>query len=357
MLRLDLGALPDRWPGMLALGVSLGLHGAALTGLLLFQDATPPKPYAVIAVEVVQAVDVVRTPGGDPVQEPHSSQVTQEESLAITENMVDPERLADMGAQDERPAASEAPNTSDRPPVEPVEEPTRVSAHGPMPENAPTQHDAVPEALRDPSRAAETPFGPEDPIEATRPVPPPPRRKPLALDRLADSKPAESRIEKQQADMKGAPPRPIDQGAAQEITQSDVETASARTRPAATLNVRKSGPVAALPATGPNSGLIGDFGDSPGSLPKYSGGGISNPAPRYPYLSRRRGQEGRVVLLVHVTAGGDAAAVRLRQSSGYRLLDEAAVEAIKKWRFIPATRAGTPVAGSVDVPVSFKLTD
>lgn len=60
---------------------------------------------------------------------------------------------------------------------------------------------------------------------------------------------------------------------------------------------------------------------------------------------------------MQVTADGAAAAVRLRQSSGYRLLDEAAVEAVKKWRFVPAIRAGAPVAGSVDVPVSFKLTD
>ena len=63
------------------------------------------------------------------------------------------------------------------------------------------------------------------------------------------------------------------------------------------------------------------------------------------------------MLLVQVSAAGDALAVRLRDSSGHRLLDQAALEAVKAWRFIPASRLGRPVAGSVAVPVSFKLAD
>ena len=63
------------------------------------------------------------------------------------------------------------------------------------------------------------------------------------------------------------------------------------------------------------------------------------------------------MLRAQVTASGDPAAVRVHQSSGYRLLDAAAVAAVKAWRFVPASRGGIPMAASVDVPVSFKLTD
>ncbi|MCH9045123.1 MAG: energy transducer TonB [SAR324 cluster bacterium] len=110
-------------------------------------------------------------------------------------------------------------------------------------------------------------------------------------------------------------------------------------------------------ATVDDGGLVGSLGDSPGAPPRYAGGDLSNAPPRYPFLSRRRGQEGRVVLRAQVTASGDPAAVRVHQSGGYRLLDAAAVAAVEAWRFVPASRDGIPVVGSVDVPVSFKLTD
>lgn len=90
--------------------------------------------------------------------------------------------------------------------------------------------------------------------------------------------------------------------------------------------------------------------------PRYGGADLANPAPRYPYLARRRGQEGRVILRVLVGAAGDAKAVSIRRSSGYRLLDEAALKAVGAWRFVPARVAERPVAGAVDVPVSFRLT-
>lgn len=91
--------------------------------------------------------------------------------------------------------------------------------------------------------------------------------------------------------------------------------------------------------------------------PRYAGGGIANLPPRYPYMARRRGQEGQVLLRVRVTADGNAATVRVRRSSGYPLLDAAAATAARSWRFHPASRGGRPVAGAVDVPVAFTLTD
>lgn len=81
----------------------------------------------------------------------------------------------------------------------------------------------------------------------------------------------------------------------------------------------------------------------------------SNPKPKYPSLALNRGWEGKVLLLVKVTAGGLSEAVTVQRSSGHQMLDESAVAAVKKWRFIPAKRGNTPVASSVKVPIVFNL--
>jgi protein TonB len=47
--------------------------------------------------------------------------------------------------------------------------------------------------------------------------------------------------------------------------------------------------------------------------------------------------------------------VRLHTSSGSSLLDDAAIAAVNKWRFVPARQGGNPVAAWVQVPVAFKL--
>ncbi len=58
-----------------------------------------------------------------------------------------------------------------------------------------------------------------------------------------------------------------------------------------------------------------------------------------------------------IRLAGHAEGVSVRRSSGYRLLDEVAVKAVQKWRFIPAHSAGKPVSGWVDVSIAFKLTN
>ena len=85
------------------------------------------------------------------------------------------------------------------------------------------------------------------------------------------------------------------------------------------------------------------------------GGGVANPAPRYPFSARRRGQEGRVVLRVEVDPAGHAADVTVAHSSGVSVLDRAAAEAVRRWRFQPARRGGVPVVGRIEVPILFRL--
>jgi protein TonB len=81
----------------------------------------------------------------------------------------------------------------------------------------------------------------------------------------------------------------------------------------------------------------------------------SNPKPKYPGIATSRGWEGTVHLLVKVSAEGDSEEVTVQRSSGYDVLDEAAIEAVEKWKFIPAKRGETPVSSSVVVPINFVL--
>lgn len=82
-----------------------------------------------------------------------------------------------------------------------------------------------------------------------------------------------------------------------------------------------------------------------------------NRPPEYPALARKRGWEGKVLLAVEVAADGTAQAARVQAGSGHDLLDEAALRAVRKWRFQPGTRDGEPVAMQVLVPVHFILKD
>jgi protein TonB len=81
----------------------------------------------------------------------------------------------------------------------------------------------------------------------------------------------------------------------------------------------------------------------------------SNPKPKYPGIATRRGWEGTVYLLVEVSVEGLSEKVTVQRSSGYESLDESAIEAVEKWKFIPAKRGDTPVSSSVVVPINFIL--
>lgn len=89
--------------------------------------------------------------------------------------------------------------------------------------------------------------------------------------------------------------------------------------------------------------------------PKFGAAYLNNPAPEYPALARRKGEQGRVLLKVLVSETGLAQKVQIDTSSGYDKLDQAAVEAVKKWSFIPARRSNQAVSAYVLVPIKFSL--
>jgi protein TonB len=83
----------------------------------------------------------------------------------------------------------------------------------------------------------------------------------------------------------------------------------------------------------------------------------SDRPPRYPEAARRRGEQGRVVLRVDVSADGAPIDVTVTEGSGFPSLDAAALGAVRQWRFVPAMRGGTPVAAVAQVPIRFRLAD
>lgn len=82
---------------------------------------------------------------------------------------------------------------------------------------------------------------------------------------------------------------------------------------------------------------------------------LQNPRPAYPRLSRRLREQGNVLLAVHVTTDGKPETVSLKQSSGFTRLDDAALESVRRWRFLPARRGDQPISAWVQVPVQFIL--
>jgi len=84
-------------------------------------------------------------------------------------------------------------------------------------------------------------------------------------------------------------------------------------------------------------------------------GYLKNPAPRYPDFAAQKGWEGTVLLQVHVLANGKPKAVEIKQSSGRKLLDNAAIQAVRRWTFVAATLDGVTTDSWVEVPIDFKL--
>lgn len=97
------------------------------------------------------------------------------------------------------------------------------------------------------------------------------------------------------------------------------------------------------------------LGSAPVTPPDFEADYLNNPPPRYPPLSRRAREEGEVMLKVLVTPEGSAEVIELARSSGFERLDDAAVAAVRRWRFAPAKQAGRAVMAWVLVPLTFAL--
>lgn len=123
------------------------------------------------------------------------------------------------------------------------------------------------------------------------------------------------------------------------------------------------GPTPAAGAAGEGEGGGRSEGqDAPGAA--IGEGGILLPArihtkhdPVYPLEARRNRWQGTVLLAVTVSPEGHPIAVDVARSSGHLVLDEAAADAVRQWRFVSARRNGVAVEDRVAVPITFRLRD
>lgn len=91
------------------------------------------------------------------------------------------------------------------------------------------------------------------------------------------------------------------------------------------------------------------------SQPRFDAGYLQNPAPAYPALSRRMGEEGKVVLRVFVEPTGRPGQIEVKTGSGSPRLDQAAQEAVWRWKFVSARRGDEAIGAWVLVPIVFNL--
>ncbi|MFC3713005.1 energy transducer TonB [Sphingoaurantiacus capsulatus] len=79
---------------------------------------------------------------------------------------------------------------------------------------------------------------------------------------------------------------------------------------------------------------------------------LSATAPRYPLESRRRREQGTVMLSLLLGEDGRVAEIEIARTSGHRRLDEVALAAVRRWRWLPTVRNGRPVQvrGVVEIP-------
>jgi protein TonB len=128
------------------------------------------------------------------------------------------------------------------------------------------------------------------------------------------------------------------------VPQATVPQATAEPRPAAAEAKAATGPREASPSAA-----------VPTTAASFDAAYLRNEPPRYPLVARRNGIEGRVNLKVVVTRDGRAAQVQVHESSGSSALDSAAIEAVRKWQFVPARRGQDTIESSVIVPIVFRL--
>lgn len=93
----------------------------------------------------------------------------------------------------------------------------------------------------------------------------------------------------------------------------------------------------------------------PVQLPSSDAAYLQNPSPPYPAISKRLGEQGKVVVRVLIGADGLAQKAEISRSSGYDRLDQTALATVLRWRYVPGRRGGVAEAMWFDVPLNFVL--
>ena len=90
-------------------------------------------------------------------------------------------------------------------------------------------------------------------------------------------------------------------------------------------------------------------------LPDSNADYLNNRPPAYPPLSKRLGEQGKVVVRVFIDTDGNATQAEIRTSSGYDRLDQTALKTVQTWKYLPGKVNGEPKAMWFNVPINFVL--
>ena len=114
-------------------------------------------------------------------------------------------------------------------------------------------------------------------------------------------------------------------------------------------------PLAKLEAQAAQAGYINRLPSSSSPEEKVSVGVLRSVRPIYPLIAKKSGWEGTVRVRVTVETNGRASKVDVSRSSGHKVLDDAAVKAVKRWSFRPARDGNIPIRSVVVIPLGFSL--
>jgi protein TonB len=117
-------------------------------------------------------------------------------------------------------------------------------------------------------------------------------------------------------------------------------------------------PAAAAPAAPAEAGAgasAGAAGTGKVELPSSDASYLQNPAPVYPTISKRLGEQGKVIVRVLIGKDGTPQRAELKRSSGFDRLDRAALDYVMKCRYVPGKVGGEPQAMWYEAPVNFVL--
>lgn len=173
----------------------------------------------------------------------------------------------------------------------------------------------------------------EPPQPQATPSPPQPQSKPVPVQKAV------------------VPPRPVAQPAPQPVAV----TAPAPEPQAPTGIVEAQPPALPAPAAEPAPAAPVPSPAVRVELPSSSADYLNNTPPPYPPLSRRLGEQGKVVVRAYIEPNGTASKAEIRSSSGYERLDQTALQTVLKWRYVPGKRAGVPEAMWFNIPINFVL--
>jgi protein TonB len=314
---------PRRGWSPAALAGAVVLHGLVVViGVAVGAWSRPGEPER--GALVIEIVELPRGDGDAGARE--ASSPTLEQALAAPESP--PQVDADAVAPPVTVETSQPP-----PPVETAELTTPLESQ-----------------MRPPPEADAISIAPPESPPAPKPVSPtvePPRPTQVATPTPPKSEPPKQVAKAAPPKAPPAPPsalRPASAAAAAPPAPANPPTALGQDRGGETAGAGSAHETPGASAGSPQPGLM--------THPGYA----RPPTPaQYPPVAIDRNLQGTVLVRALLRSGGQPDEVRVHRSSGYDLLDRAALAAVRTWEFKPARAGGQVVAAWVEVPVSFRL--